>query len=128
MSHMTLSDSASTDQILAELQSSAEAGDHARFQGALAQWDDHGALALQSVLSTAAKAGHADIVAHLLANTHGECKVTAPAVRWASSRKHWAVMQAFIEAGWDINSPIQGGNTCSHLRCVFSLSTDQTLT
>lgn len=119
MSNVTPPDSAPVDETLAELQSSAEVGDLSRFRSALSQWHDDGALALQKVLSTAAKAGHADIVAYLLSNTNGHCKVTAPAVRYASSRKHWAVMQAFLDAGWDINAPLDGGNTCPALRCVF---------
>lgn len=107
------------DYILAELQSSAKTGDLHRFEGALAKWDNDGALALRNVLSIASKAGHADIVTHLLENTNGACKVTAPALRWASSRKHWAVIQAFVDAGWDINSPMEGGNTCPILKSGF---------
>lgn len=118
MPQTNMLDSDQADRILPELQSSAEAGDLGRFQRALSRWNDDGSLALQSVLSTAAKTGHADIVAHLLAHTDDNCKVTAPAVRWAASRKHWDVMQAFIDAGWDINSPIDGGNTCSALKYV----------
>ena len=116
MSNASLPDSAPVDETLAELQSSAEVGDLSRFRSALSQWEDDGALALQKVLSIASKAGQADIVAYLLANTNGHCKITAPAVRWASSRKHWAVMQAFVDAGWDINAPLDGGNTWPALK------------
>jgi hypothetical protein len=73
-------------------------------------------LALQRVLNAAAKEGHTEVVAYLL--DQKRCIVTQMAVRWALTRKQWDVMQLFLDRGWNINSPVEGGNTCSVLRYV----------
>lgn len=132
------------DQILSKLTALADAGDLPGLKDALSQWDERqvaddgtwftpttaerfvdirhqipaGSLPLQRVLNAAAKSGHADIITYLL-NQRG-CAVTAPAIRWAISRKHWDVMQAYVDSGWDINTPIEGGNTCPILKYVYS--------
>jgi hypothetical protein len=64
-------------------------------------------LALQRVLNAAANEGHTEVVTYLL--DQKRCIVTRMAVRWASTRKQWDVMQLFLDRGWNINSPVEGG-------------------
>lgn len=140
MSDAILPDSSTFDQIFDELKASAEVGDLLRLKVALARWDDaaikmgsvspnmagvvqtqhetsKGIIALQGVLYKAAYCGHTEVVTYLLDSTG--CSITTGAVRAALFRSHWDVLQCFLERGWDINCPVQGGNTCPLLRYVL---------
>ncbi|KAI1137841.1 ankyrin [Hypoxylon sp. FL0543] len=67
------------------------------------------AMVLQRVLNTAAKEGQVEVVKYLL--DRGSCVITPPAIRCAFFKKHWDVLQVYLDRGWDINSPMEGGNT-----------------
>ncbi|KAI0841136.1 ankyrin [Hypoxylon sp. FL0890] len=67
------------------------------------------AVVLQRVLNTAAQEGQVEVVKYLL--DRGSCTITPPAIRWAFYKKHWDVLQVYLDRGWDINSPMEGGNT-----------------
>ncbi|KAI1417086.1 ankyrin [Hypoxylon sp. FL1857] len=67
------------------------------------------AMALQRVLSAAAKEGQVEVVKYLL--DRGSCVITPPVIRWAFAKKRWDVLQVYLDRGWDINSPMEGGNT-----------------
>lgn len=118
----------------------AESGDLASLKNALAEWDQvdkfdwferslvefftemrhsipEKTLPLQRALYEAAKNGHADVVVHLFEKG---CVVTAPATRYVFVRRHWDVAQAYLDSGWDINTPQEGGNTCPILREIIS--------
>lgn len=137
-----MSSSASPQQILQSAIDAAESGNLASLKDALAEWDqvDHvdwferslaelfiekrhsipeKTLPLQRALNQAAKNGHADVVARLLEKG---CAVTAPAVRYALVRRHWDVAQVYLDCGWDINVPLEGGNTSPILKYVSLLT------
>jgi hypothetical protein len=81
-------------------------------------------IPLQRALNQAAKNGHADVVAHLLEKG---CAVTAPAIRYAFVRRHWDVAQVYLDRGWEINAPLEGGNTCPILKYVLQLNPPHSL-
>ncbi|KAI0152067.1 ankyrin [Hypoxylon sp. NC0597] len=66
-------------------------------------------IALQRALNSAAKEGQVDVVKYLL--DRGSCIITPPAIRYAFAMKRWDVLEAYLDRGWDINSPMEGGNT-----------------
>lgn len=139
MSHAILPESATATEILDELKTCAASGDRPSLENALQKWDSIAdmscfipnfaermiqcrepmsvkTLALHRVLNAAAKEGQAEVVVFLL-DQRG-CVITKIAVRLALVYKRWDVMQLFLERGWNINSPVEGGNTCSILRYV----------
>jgi hypothetical protein len=139
MPHKILPESATAEEVFHELKASAASGDLLRLDDALQKWDsvddlswfipnmsesllqcEHPisdkALALQRVLNVAAEQGHTEIVAFLL--DQKGCIVTRMAIKPALVRKQWDVMQLFLNRGWNINSPVEGGNTCSVLKYI----------
>ncbi|KAF4991316.1 hypothetical protein FDECE_14086 [Fusarium decemcellulare] len=128
------------EQILQHVIDAAESGDLAALKAALAEWDQvddfewfsrtfaelfieqrhsipERIFPLQRAFNKAAKNGHANVSAHLLEKG---CVVTAPAVRYTFVRQHWDVAQLYLDSGWDINTPLEGGNTCPILKEVIS--------
>jgi len=130
--------------VLKELKALAAAGDMEGFTSAMRKWDavrsvkcaklsmlelslqchdclpDAKAVVLHRVLTTAAEAGQVDIVKCLI-EQHG-CIVCPAAVRAAFKCEQWAILELFLEKGWDINSPVLGNNTYSILKYVTSLT------
>ncbi|GAM40916.1 hypothetical protein TCE0_041f13639 [Talaromyces pinophilus] len=148
MPHKILPESATAEEVFHELKASAASGDLLRLDDALQKWDsvddlpwfipnmsesllqcEHPisdkALALQQVLNVAAKQGHTEIVAFLL--DQKGCIVTRMAIKPALVRKQWDVMQLFLDRGWNINSPVEGGNTCSVLNHAGKIAPVKTL-
>ncbi|KAI0388156.1 ankyrin [Hypomontagnella monticulosa] len=67
------------------------------------------AVALQRVFITAVKGHHVDIASYLL--SRGHCVISPPAVRNACVKADWNMAQVYLDHGWDINRPVEGGNT-----------------
>lgn len=149
MSHAILPESATPEEVLDELITCAASGDRPSLENALQKWDSIAdmswflpsiaehfiqcrdrisvkTLALQRVLNAAAKEGHTEVVTFLL--DQKGCIVTRIAARCALVYKQWDVMQLFLDRGWNINSPVEGGNTCSILRYIMYLTLQQILT
>ena len=77
-----------------------------------------GQAAMQRLLNASTREGHVDVASYLVSERHA--LVNAPAVRYALTRKRWAVMQMFLDRGWwDINQPTEGGNTLPILREIL---------
>lgn len=131
-----------SEEALQKLKDSAATGDFASFKREFQQWEQIADLSsyeptiserigalryhtssktlpLQRVLGVAAKEGHVEIVGFLLDQG---CNITAPAVRWAMSRKRWSVLELYLERGWDINTAMEGGNTLPVLKQVYHVT------
>lgn len=130
-------------QLWDTLQEAASTGDLQRLKDALTQFDDEDTDALrepnmaekfaaiqsrnrdvkrqsamQRLLNASAREGHVDVASYLVSERHA--LVNAPAVRYAMTRKRWAVMQMFLDRGWwDINQPTEDGNTLPILREIL---------
>ncbi|KAJ4396660.1 hypothetical protein N0V93_000881 [Gnomoniopsis smithogilvyi] len=115
-----------SERMLEKIQQIAAAGDLVLLQRALKQLDtktvpldnasNHDQLELQNeqwliqgAFDKAAEAGHLGLVAYLLEQR--SCVPSSFAVRGAVKRKHWGVVDLLLRSGWDINQPIDGGNT-----------------
>lgn len=116
-------------QLWDTLQEAASTGDLQRLKDALAQWDaeDTDVLrelnmaeftAMQRLLQASARAGHADVAGYLMSERG--CVVSSLVIRPAMMRKHWAVLQLFLDRGWwDINRTVDGGNTLPLLKDIL---------
>lgn len=130
-------------QLWDKLEEAASAGELQRLKDALAQWDDEGTeiqrkpnfaerfaaidnrnpdakgqAAMQRLLNASAREGHVDVASYLVSER--SAVVNGPAIRFAITRKRWAVMQLFLDRGWfDINQPMEGGNTLPLLREIL---------
>ncbi|KAK8104738.1 uncharacterized protein PG998_011771 [Apiospora kogelbergensis] len=131
-------------RVLEQLKAHAVAGDLEQFKSSLRQWDavnpnkmswaesddmvefalgchddvpDFKAVVLHRVLAAAAGAGQVDITKHLMEQRG--CIAYPTALRDAFEHKQWAVLELFLEKGWDINSAVEDNNTFPILKEVL---------
>ncbi|KAK8000545.1 hypothetical protein PG990_013145 [Apiospora arundinis] len=131
-------------RVLEQLKSLAVAGDLEQFESAMREWDavkpnkmdwaksddmvefalecrddvpDFKAVVLHRIFSAAAGAGQVEIAKYLIEQRG--CVVYPTAIRDALEHQRWAVLELFLEKGWDINSPVEDNNTFPILKEVL---------